>query len=88
MPMPDDDGPVRIEAPPAIAAPASTSGPLGQSSPLLNNATQTLPGLGGAVTSSRPGAVINTPGAPRQPGARPVTIQPTRPAGGGGGGRR
>ena len=86
-PRPDDDGPVRVQTPPAIAAPASAS-PAGQASPLLNNtSTQAAPGPNGAVTSSRPGVVINSPSGPRPPGGRPVVIQPTRP-GGGGGGRR
>jgi hypothetical protein len=87
-PQPDDDGPVRLTAPPpAEQAQAQTPGapqPLGQASPLLNNTpTQTLPGLG-AVTSSQPGVVIGAPaqGRPGRPTSRPT--QPARPGGGGG----
>jgi hypothetical protein len=75
-PQPDDDGPVRVQVPPAIAAPAPVASPFGQASPLLDNSsTQTAPGPNGAVTSSQPGVVIN-PARPRPPGGRPVTIQP------------
>ena len=87
-PRPDDDGPVRVQTPPAIVAPAPVSSPAGQASPLLNNtSTQAAPGPNGAVTSSRPGVVINSPSGPRPPGGRPVVLQPTRPSGGGGGRR-
>jgi hypothetical protein len=80
-PQPDDDGPVRIATSAAPAATAPSPG-LGQSSPLTDpGSTQTLPG--GAVTSSRPGVVIDA-GQPRS--RRPVA-QPTRPRPGGGGGR-
>ena len=83
--QPDDDGPVRVSAPPPAAA---QPGPFGQPSPLIGGAqTQTTPGLG-VVTSSQPGVVIPGPGQQVKPG-RPATrpTQPTRPGGGGGGGR-
>lgn len=83
-PQPDDDGPVRVTAPPDEATaprPAASPG-LGQASPLTDpRSTQTLPG--GAVTSSRPGVTIDT-GTPRS--RRPIG-QPSRPRPGGGGGR-
>ena len=81
-PRPDDDGPVRIATPPAPDAPAQAA-PAGQASPLTDpGSTQILPG--GAVTSSRPGVMIDA-GQPRS--RRPVA-QPTRPRPGGGGGGR
>ena len=86
-PQPDDDGPVRIGTPPASAdataqQPSASPG-LGQASPLTDpGSTQTLPG--GAVTSSRPGVVIDA----TQPRSRRPIAQPTRPRPGGGGGGR
>ena len=84
-PRPDDDGPVRVQTPPAITAPAPTSpAPLGQASPLIDGgSTQTVPGLG-AVTSSQPGVAIGTTRTTR----RPVVLKPTQTVGGGGGSRR
>lgn len=79
-PRPDDDGPVRIATPPAPDATAQAAG-AGQASPLTDpGSTQTLPG--GAVTSSRPGVMIDA----EQPRSRRPLAQPTRPRPGGGGG--
>jgi hypothetical protein len=84
-PRPDDDGPVRIATPPDQAPtqqPTASPG-LGQASPLTDpGSTQTLPG--GAVTSSRPGVMIEA----AQPRSRRPIAQPTRPRPGGGGGGR
>ncbi|MDQ3170469.1 MAG: hypothetical protein M3Q55_10065 [Acidobacteriota bacterium] len=87
-PRPDDDGPVRVQTPPAVTAPAPTAtAPMGQASPLISgapSATQTVPGLG-VVTSTQPGVAIGTsPPAPRSQGGRPVLLRPSRPGGGGG----
>ena len=91
QPQPDDDGPVRRAVPPpapqvtaqsaSAGTTASASAPLGQASPLSGTQTQVVPGLG-AVTSDRPGAIIQSPA---RPAGRPMLTptQPRRPGGGG-----
>ncbi len=88
---PDDDGPTRQQVPPPAPAPVPQQGvqnpmqsgaPLGQASPLQGTQTQTVPGLG-AVTSTKPGAVIPNAPPSRQTGRPSITPSQPRPGGGG-----
>ncbi|MEX2271717.1 MAG: hypothetical protein WD690_09615 [Vicinamibacterales bacterium] len=82
---PDDDGPVRVEAPPVWTAEQGPV-PIGgsrQGGPAQTPATRTIPGFG--VTSSTPGVIIGGgPAQPPVPGRVPPPPPKPKPGGGGG----